>query len=133
MRRLAFGIALVWLSASCGHVTREQMLYQQANAFHNDVKWKRYSEATNRVVPWRRLDFLDKYGKTSETLQIEDYELQAVLFPAPGEAGYAKEATMATFKMFRYQVESPSVTRDKIDLLERWLYNGDGWFVFDGY
>lgn len=132
MRSLVFGAVLVWLAA-CGHVTREQLLYQSAAAFHNDVKWKRYTEATSRVVPWRRLDFLDKYGKQTETLQIDEYEVQAVLFPAEGEKGYAKDATLATFKMLRYQVESPSVTREKIDLTERWLYNDGGWFVFDGY
>ena len=132
MRRLVFGVLVSWLAA-CGHVTREQLLMQQATAFHNDVKWKRFNEATVRVVPWRRLDFLKKYGDSAETLQVDEYELDGVLSPVEGEPGYAATPTLATFKLHRYQVESPEVTRRKVDLTEKWLYNGDAWFVFDGY
>ena len=38
------GVAMVWLAA-CGHVTREQLLMQQAGSFHNDVRWKRFGAA----------------------------------------------------------------------------------------
>jgi hypothetical protein len=84
-------------------------------------------------VPWKQQEFIRNYRDTTDTLQIEEYELQTVKFPLPHEAGYAEEPTLATLHMFRFQYEMPSVTRDKVEFTEKWLYNGDAWFIYEGY
>lgn len=118
---------------ACGHVTREQLLYQQSAAFHNDVRWKRLENASVRVVPWEREKFFAIYRESVETLQIEDYELENVKFPAPGDTGYQDEPTQAVMNLLRFETEAPDVTRRKSPRAEKWLYNGDAWFIYGGY
>lgn len=134
MKRAALPALLLLLFATaCGHMSRQELLFVQSGAFHNDLRWKRLGEAGVRVVPWKKAEFFDAYRDRLETLQIEDYELEAIAFPGAGEPGYAEEPTMATLHMKRYQVEAPSVTRDKVKIDERWLYNGDAWFIYGGW
>lgn len=132
-----FGVAalvgLVFTAAACGHMSRQELLYVQSGAFHNDVRWKRVNEASVRVVPWRSAAFVEAYRDKLETLQIEDYELESIVYPGPHDQGYAEEPTLATLNLKRYQYVMPDVTRDKVRLQEKWLYNGEAWFIYDGW
>lgn len=132
---MRFGVVLIAaaLVAACGHMSREELLMRQSSAFHTDVRWKRFNEAAVRVVPWKQLKFLQQYRDSTETLQIEDYELQSYRFPGPGETGYAEEPTLATLHMYRYQYVMPDVSRQKEEFREKWVWSGDGWFIFEGY
>lgn len=133
MKSYVLAAALLLGVSACGHMSRQELLYSQSGSFHNDVRWKRVNEASIRVVPWKQGAFLDSYRDKLETLQIEDYELESVRFPGPADAGYAEEPTLATLYLKRYQYEMPDVTRHKVTLEEKWLYNGDAWFIYEGW
>lgn len=133
MKRFVFVTALLAALSACGHMSRQELLYTQSGSFHNDVRWKRIAEAGVRVVPWRQGAFQDTYRDKVETLQIEDYELESIRFPVAGEPGYADEPTLATLNLKRYQYVMPDVTRKKVRLEEKWLYNGEAWFIYDGW
>ena len=119
--------------AGCGRTTHEALLMQQASAYHKDIRWMRLGEASARITPAQREKFLDAYRDRTETLQLEDYMVDAILYPQPGEAGYAAEPTLATLKVHRFEVESPEVTRRKVNLTEKWWFLDGAWYLRSGY
>jgi hypothetical protein len=131
-RYLALGVFASGLLA-CAHTTRQELLVKNSANFHNELRWKRLNEAAMQVAPWEKEAFFAAYRDRSETLQIEDYELESIAFPLPGTAGYADEPTMATIHINRYEVEAPEVTRRKIKREEKWIYHDRGWFITRGY
>ncbi len=125
-------VMLAVTTVGCSRINREQLLIQQADEFHNNLRWKRLEVAAIRVVPWKREELFDVYHNLQDTLQIEEHEFVRVQHPLEHEKGYSKEPTLATMKLYRYQYELPSVTRQKVELNEKWLYNDGGWFLYDG-
>lgn len=128
-----FIIAAVLVLAACAHTSRRDLLVKHSANFHNELRWKRLQEASIQVAPWEKQAFFKLYRDRSETLQIEDYELESIAFPLPGTDNYAEEPTMATININRFEVEAPEVTRRKIKRQETWMYHESGWYITKGY
>lgn len=133
MQLSKFILVAALLFAACGRASRQDLLVKHSANFHNELRWKRLQEASIQVAPWEKQAFFKFYRERAETLQIEDYELESIAFPLEGAENYAKEPTMATITIHRYEVEAPEVTRRKIKREEQWMYHESGWYITRGY
>ncbi len=128
----AFLLGLL-LTTGCAASSQSTTLMPQVSEFHRNLRWKRVEQAVLYVAPEQRSEFLDKYRDRIEVLDIDEYRVDRVEYPRPGEPAYADPATTAIVSVVRFQVELPDVTRQKVTTQERWVYRGKVWLLESGY
>ncbi len=110
---------------------RQDQLNEQVADFHKNLRWKRVPQAASHVDPEERADFLERYGDSTDVLNIESIVIESLAYGKPGQA--PDEVTTATVFVLRREIEIPDVTLRKVRKVEHWRYEHGVWVLEKGY
>lgn len=125
LRRGIAGLALATLFACSGSGTHQKVLKVAVDGYHDNLRWKRLTNASTYRVPEERSEFLARYLAVEDDLSIDAIEVRGVTFIPDSEPPAADVVVTAEAYLL------PSNVLHKHVITERWELRGDEWLLVD--
>ncbi|MEM4408454.1 MAG: hypothetical protein QXI19_06900 [Candidatus Caldarchaeum sp.] len=114
-------------SSGCWHkgllTTHERLLASVSKDYYNLLMWKYYERCALFVAPSRRAQFERFALRYKDRLNITGYEIKQIT--------YSQDKKEAVVSLALSYYLYPSVTERTVFLSEKWIRDGNTWFVAD--
>jgi hypothetical protein len=118
-------VELIFLTlfSTCATLNQKE-LFQRVEQFNLLMRWRRFEDASIFVLKEKRNEFLEYYGKLSETLYFNDI---SIISSDVNE----KEKT-ALIKVYVLYYIYPDIVEKKRVIEQKWIWKDKGWFLEEG-
>ncbi|MEM4658873.1 MAG: hypothetical protein QXX77_10690 [Candidatus Methanosuratincola sp.] len=124
---MLFFLLTVLFPTGCWHgglfATREKLLASVSKEYYNLLMWKYYERCALFVAPSKRAKFEGFALQYKDRLNITGYEIKQITYSRDKKEAFVSIA----ISYYLY----PSVTERTVFLNERWMREGNTWFVAD--
>jgi hypothetical protein len=123
MQGRKFELILLVLFSSCATLNQKE-LFQNVEQFNLLMRWRRFEDASIFVLKEKRNEFLEYYGKLSETLYFNDISIIS--------SDVNEKEKSALIKVYVLYYIYPDIVEKKRVIEQKWVWKDKGWFLEEG-
>ena len=120
---IIFSILIGPLLVSCASTNAGETLQESVSAYNQNLRWKRFNNASRFVPAESRAKFLERYLTAEDDLHIQSMEVRNV-------TSYTKDGNrVADVVLVAEAYLLPSTVVEKMTIVQRWAHVDGAWLL----